>query len=49
MVQWRAAMPHLAWADWEIKAADIEIVLNADGSDCVLGKGAYGEVGCRLL
>lgn len=35
--------------DYEIKPTEIEIITNLDGSPCLLGRGAFGEVIILLL
>lgn len=49
LVAWRKELPNLPWCDWEIKSDEIEIVLHPDGSDCVLGSGAFGKVSSMTL
>ena len=39
-----AVLRELQLDDWEIKASELEIVRNADGSQCCLGQGAFGQV-----
>lgn len=34
----------LQLSDWEIKAAELEIMKNSDGSNAILGAGAFGQV-----
>ena len=41
-------LPELPWSDWEIKADDIIMAKDADGSPVKLGSGAYGTVSCSL-
>ena len=41
-------LPELPWSDWEIKADDIIMAKDADGSPVKLGSGAYGTVSHSL-
>ncbi len=35
--------------DWEIKAGEIELIMNPDGSQACLGHGAFGQVRCYRM
>ena len=37
-------MQELQLDDWEIKPNEIDIMVNADRSQCQLGHGAFGQV-----